>query len=87
MRSRRSVPETDRKKISDEAPSSVGPNAVPIWPDSMSEGTARPSISRIESPRASPASEAGLSGNTCRTRSSSPWTLVENPKPMNWLSL
>ena len=66
---------------------SDGPNAVPMVPAAISDSTVRPSISRIRSPRASPASEAGLSGNTWSTRSSDSVCEVENPNPTNWLSL
>jgi hypothetical protein len=72
--------------MSRSTPISEGPKAEPIWPLEMSIGTGRPPISTIRSPRDRPASNAGLSGNTCVTRISRSFRIVDRPNPMNWLS-
>ena len=72
--------------MSNSTPISEGPKAEPIWSLEMSAVTKRPPISTIRSPRDRPASEAGLSGNTCVTRISRSFSVVDRPNPMNWLS-
>ena len=59
----------------------------PAWPARTQSPTARPPTDRMRAPRSRPASEAGVSGKTWLTRSSSSETKrVERPRPTYWLS-
>ena len=58
----RGWPSRARTTIETVTPGSLSPNAVPISPLATRSCTLRPLISVMWSPRASPASEAGLSG-------------------------
>ena len=69
---------------------STGRRALSIVAASTSAlATGRTLTPRIDAPRGSPASEAGLSGEHLRARASRrswPAIAADRPKPMNWLS-
>ena len=82
----RSLPFGLRNRISALTPISSGPNDSLKVPSARICAIWRPLMETKKSPRLIPASEAGLSGKTCETRSSVAETCLElKPIPMNWL--